>query len=401
MSQTTDAMEKNGRAITPHRILVVDDETTIVEMLGKLLRRAEFEVVTAGSAEEALEYLKDHEVSMVISDHVMPGMQGAELLGWVRTEYPDAIRIMMTGFTDMKAAAQAVNEAQIYHFFLKPWDTTNLLEIVKNGLRHYEVVLENRMLNERVRAQNRKLKEQNEKLIELDRIKINMTNMIIHDLKGPLAGIMANLDLLSFGELDEEDRESADLASEGCQDLLRLIMNILNVSKLEDDRVEVNYREVEVEDMLRTSLDQLLGIARIKELKVTPQVEKGLTKMVADPELLGRVVVNLLSNAIHYSPEGEKIFVTAAPAADNDMVTISIRDFGPGISPSQAETIFDRFSQVDGDSRRSSFSTGIGLAFCKLAVEAHGGTIWVESEQDKGSIFHFRVPASPGSETPR
>ena len=91
----------------------------------------------------------------------------------------------------MEAAAQAVNEARIYHFFLKPWDAANLLEIVKNGLRHYEVALENRMLNERVREQNHQIKEQNEKLIELDRIKINMTNMIIHDLKGPLAGIVS------------------------------------------------------------------------------------------------------------------------------------------------------------------------------------------------------------------
>ncbi len=389
-------MEKQANNSIQHTILVVDDEADITKILKKILAGVGYQVATTNSGEEALGLLENQSFSMIIADHVMPGgMQGAELLSRCKRDYPDMIRVMMTGYTDMEAAAQAVNEAEIYRFIIKPWSKDPLLNIVKGGIEQYEIIHENRRLNEFVNNQNEQLKEQNEKLIELNRIKTSMTDMIVHDLKGPLGSIMANLDLLSFGTLSEEDRESLDLSIEGSQEMLRLIMNIINVSKLEEGKIKLVYEEVEIKEMVLSSIDQLAGMVRLKELKISMLIQEDIGNIMVDQDLISRTIVNLLSNAINYSPEGGKIEVRANYSDEKGRVKVSVQDYGQGIPPEQSETIFDRFSLARGDSNQYAYSTGIGLTFCKMAVEAHGGKIWVESEQGRGSDFQFLIPIRP------
>ena len=389
-------MEKQANNSIQHTILVVDDEADVTKILKKILAGAGYQVASTNSGEEALGLLENQSFSMIIADHVMPGgMQGAELLSRCKRDYPDMIRVMMTGYTDMEAAAQAVNDAEIYRFIIKPWSKDTLLNIVKGGIEHYEIIHENRRLNEFVNNQNEQLKEQNEKLIDLNRIKTSMTDMIVHDLKGPLGSIMANLDLLSFGTLSEEDRDCLDLSIEGSNEMLRLIMNIINVSKLEEGKVKLVYEEVEIKEMVLSSIDQLAGIVRLKELKISLLIQEDIVNIMVDRDLISRTIVNLLSNAINYSPEGGKIEVRANYSDGKGRVRVSVQDYGQGIPPEQSETIFDRFSLARGDSKHFSYSTGIGLTFCKMAVEAHGGKIWVESEQGRGSNFQFLIPIRP------
>jgi len=148
-----------------HKILAVDDEANILSSLRRLLRRENYELLTASSGEEGLKTLKEEgEIQLIISDQRMPGMQGVEFLKKAMGLYPDTIRIILSGYTDVTAITAAINEGHIYQFILKPWNDEELKSIIKRALEQWELQMENRGLMERIKKQNEELRILNEDL---------------------------------------------------------------------------------------------------------------------------------------------------------------------------------------------------------------------------------------------
>lgn len=148
-----------------YRILAVDDEVNILSSLRRLLRRENYELLTANSGEEGLRILKEEgEINLIISDQRMPGMQGVEFLKKAMELYPDTIRIILSGYTDVSAITAAINEGHIYQFILKPWNDEELKSIIRRALEQWELQMENRGLTEKIRRQNEELKILNQDL---------------------------------------------------------------------------------------------------------------------------------------------------------------------------------------------------------------------------------------------
>ena len=224
------------------------------------------------------------------------------------------------------------------------------------------------------------------RLQETRRQQDELANFIVHDLRSPLASSIAGLLTLQQTSLDmpDEEREMVDLALVNNNRALSLVNSILDVSKLESGMMVVDFVDIDVAAFVEDCLEQIELWARGRSIKLESEVVVDRARL--DPVLTSRVVINLLSNALKFSPDGGKILVRAGMS--HGALRISIVDEGPGISQEDAESIFQPFVQVKG----TTGGTGLGLTFCRLAVQAQGGRIWVESQLGKGTTMHFTIP---------
>lgn len=235
------------------------------------------------------------------------------------------------------------------------------------------------------------LNENFQTLKSLESLRDNLTHMIVHDMRNPLQVILSSaqlLEMLNQPKMSEKNRTKIKNILSQAKLLATMINSLLDVSRLESGLLPLDEK---VHDLVLLSKD---AVEEIGSLAADVQIlfeEPGCESSVeCDREIMKRVVVNLLTNAIKFSAKGEKIRV--AFFHDDSFARLVITDSGPGIAPEYHEKIFEKFWQVDSDKHKEMHSSGLGLAFCKLAIEAHGGTIGVESELGKGAKFWFQIP---------
>ncbi len=231
-----------------------------------------------------------------------------------------------------------------------------------------------------------------------NRLLRDLSAMITHDLKGPLTSIMGFLELLLREELTDEQREFAQIALSSSKWLSVLIAAILDAAKLEAGQVTLRREPLAIGEEVEAAVEALSYQLREKDLRLEIAIPADLPPVEADREMFRRVVVNLVGNAAKFSPTGGRVAVSAVVDWPAEALVFSVRDEGPGIAPEYQASIFDKFVQVAKGKSAETISVGLGLAFCKLAVEAHQGSIWVESEPGSGACFSFSLPlTSPGT----
>jgi len=238
------------------------------------------------------------------------------------------------------------------------------------------------------------LEENYKKLQELEGLKNSLTHMIVHDLNNPLTviiGLMQVLKMQYENTLTEDQRESFDMAFIAGQELKQMIGNLLDVNKMEEGKVKLRYEQVDLAESAREIVTQMQVIAKSGNKSVSLDIEGHPPLISADKELIKRVIANLINNAIKYVPDKGAIRVKIAYRPDEKRTYAQVQDNGDGIPKEYLEKVFDKFVQVESN-RKAKAGRGLGLTFCKLAVEAHGGKIWVESELGKGSVFTFTLP---------
>ncbi len=232
-----------------------------------------------------------------------------------------------------------------------------------------------------------------ERLQTLERLRDDLTFMIVHDLRTPLTSFITGLPLMAeVGDLNELQRQLLGRVLRGGDTLLAMINNLLDIARMEGGSLQLDYADVTAAEIVAWSVEQVTMLAEDKQLRVEQQVAADLPLFQADVDLLQRVLVNLLGNAIRFSPAAGMVKVTTQHAAEADLIQFAVTDTGPGVRREHFERIFEKFGQVEAAHIGRKASTGLGLTFCKLAVEAHGGRIWVESEEGRGSTFTFVVP---------
>ncbi len=224
---------------------------------------------------------------------------------------------------------------------------------------------------------------------KLEQLREDLTNMLVHDLGNPLGSIQLALESLA-NEPPDTPPDEHDLLMRTVQqsttNILNLVNDFLDIIRLENGQMPLERMTIKPSDLVADILQTQTPLANNKKISLENQVTPSLPPVAADPKLIGRVIQNLVGNAIKFTPEGGRIWLTAQEA--DHSLQISISDTGRGIPISLQSQVFQKF--VTG--RVKGRGTGLGLAFCKLAIEAHGGKIWVESEEGKGTTFTFTLP---------
>jgi signal transduction histidine kinase len=225
-----------------------------------------------------------------------------------------------------------------------------------------------------------------EDLKSLEELKDNLTHMIVHDIRSPLMAISGALDMLQ-SDLKNVDTTCLDLARNGAQTVTNMAQALLDICRLESGQMPLNQEEIDMKAIIEKAIRAMELQARMVDvgLVMTGEAVRG----EADPEILHRVLLNLIGNAIRASSPGTAVEVRTIDS--NSRMGVKVRDFGRGIPKAFHAVLFDKFTTVE-PSERQRTSVGLGLTFCKMAIEAHGGTITVESEPGRGSTFRFHIP---------
>ena len=215
--------------------------------------------------------------------------------------------------------------------------------------------------------------------------------MIVHDLKGPLMEIASNIDLVVNSEdISDLDREFARTALEGSRHMYDLVMDLLDLGKMEAGILRLDKSCFDLGELASKELMRLSQTAEDKGVKVHLEKEGNL-KVTADKRLIGRVIANFLSNSLKYSPaEGR---VSLRLEEDGENINMYFRDSGPGVPEEYRDKIFDKYVQVDLRTHKREGGTGLGLPFCKMAIDAHSGKVGVNA-LSRGSEFYLRIPKS-------
>jgi len=253
---------------------------------------------------------------------------------------------------------------------------------------------------------NRRLAQAVERLQEADRVKSNFLATVSHELRTPLTSVIGYSEMLLegiAGELNDEQREYVRTVMEKGDQLLQLITGILDISRMEAGEMKIDKQPFDLDEVVSVALSTIAPHARRKKLVMACTVPEALPLVYGDRDKIRQVLLNLLGNAVKFTPEGGKVEVTAgvAPlvptaAESARAVRVSVRDSGIGVPPEHQKRVFDPFFQVDNSSTREYGGTGLGLSIVKRLVEAHGGVVWVDSETGKGSTFSFTLPLAPG-----
>lgn len=233
-------------------------------------------------------------------------------------------------------------------------------------------------------------------LYEIDRLKSEFVSVVSHELRTPLTSIKGALQLL-LDEVplsDPDHRTLMDVALSNTDRLVRIINDILDISKIEAGKLELNQRPCDVAELVRLSVQSVAQIAADASVTLTPMVPPAVPKVLADPDRTIQAIVNLLSNALKYAPPGSDVILEVRPRADRS-VALSVIDRGRGIPAEKLGQLFQKFQQIDGADTRRFRGTGLGLAITKALIEMQGGSVGVSSEVDKGSTFTITLPGLP------
>jgi len=230
-------------------------------------------------------------------------------------------------------------------------------------------------------------------LKRLEEVKQDLTRMIIHDLKSPLSGIMGSLDYLESGMMGEMTREQGKivtLAKKSSESMLEMIQNLLDVAKMEEGKLELKKEEFDITLLVHERLQQFETLVKNEQKSLTLNIADNVPKVSAEKHLIERVLNNLISNAVHHTSMGGSIIISVAKI--EGFVEVRVSDNGAGVPPEYIDKIFEKFVQVERRKAQLRTGAGLGLTFCRMVIETHGGLIRVESELNKGSSFIFTLP---------
>jgi signal transduction histidine kinase len=372
-------------------ILVADDVPANVELLFDQLHSLGYRTVAAQDGPSALAACFTHRPDLCILDVSMP----AGDLG---------VDVRSTGFEVCRRIKRDARTARIPVIFVTALnDTTDRVKAIEAGGDDFLTKPHNRLvLGARVRsllklkAATDALEDSFRKLRELEKIRDDLMKMIVHDLKTPLTSILATLELLldgDFGALSATQRQVIMDAEGKSEDLLRLIEDLLEIAKIEEAALPLSIEPIAPAALLTEILHEWTVRFQQEGATASVDVADDVPVFRADKGLLKRVFANLIQNALTHSAQAVTLQFRVRRDASGILFTVA--DNGPGIPSEYQEVIFRKFEQVRTPHGPRVRSSGLGLAFCRLVVEQHGGRIWVRSDEGEGSAFHILLPLDP------
>jgi two-component system sensor histidine kinase/response regulator len=365
------------------KVLVVDDNAENRALARAALEDEGYVAILASSGDEGIRAFEAERPDCVLLDVRMPGMDGFEVCARIRAlpGGADMPVIFLTALRDVDTFDQALR-AGGDDFLTKPVRPTELAIRVQTALKL-------RQMSAELRTHYDLVRHQRDDLMRLQLQKERLTAFVVHDLKNPVNSMDLHAQLLLRDrELPERARESVRAIRSEARSLLRLVLNLLDISKSEEGQLIPRPSTIDLEALVADVLEAHQLEAQNAGLRLDSAIEA--SSISADPDLLRRVLENLLDNAMRHAPADTSVRV--ASIRRDHGVELRVADGGPGIPPDMRDKIFERFVRVESGERVvTRTGRGLGLAFCKLCVEAHGGSIWVE-DGEPGAVFCVRLP---------
>lgn len=389
-----------------HCLLVVDDEPEVVRSLKDLLR-FDYQVLGATRARDALELLQRAPVHVVMSDQRMPDMNGVEFLRQVREQHPDVIRLLFTGYADIKAVIDAINDGHIFRYITKPWDTDELQAILRQATERHDLLAERKELLTELQEKNRRLEGLNAELKEAGDLKEAFIKVASHELRTPLTIMLGLTDLAR-----QSDRVGQPLAQwlehiyTGTQRLNHLVEQMTKLLAAGRFEISLERRETPLSELVHAAAADVQPF--VEKRKQTLRVKAGgdLGSVFVDADKLRDSIDHLLLNAVKFTPDGGNIELSARRLPDGG-AEIRVLDEGVGMDPASVERLFQPFfTSFDVSRHRSGVfeferrGLGLGLSIVKAFVQMHGGSLRAKSALGEGSVFTITLPSTPPATLP-
>jgi signal transduction histidine kinase len=363
-------------------ILVVDDAPANLQVISSLLKGHGYKVRLSPSGKLALHAARQAPPDLILLDVNMPELSGYEVAEELKRDpaLRDIPIIFLSALQETTDKVRAFAAGAV-DYVTKPFQFEEVEARVRThlALRRLQAELEER---------SRSLEQANQELQRLQELRDNLTHMIVHDLRSPLAAIIVNLDLVAHREkaLSTASAESLADARASSRTLVRMVGSMLDVARMEAGQLELTRSDC---DLVALAHEAVRAV-RSPGVDAAATIDAaGPVVVSADQELLSRVLENLVGNAFKFAPESDTVRIGVARTGTSG-ARVTVADRGPGIAPEMHARIFEKFGQAQPSATRSG--SGLGLTFCKLAVEAHSGRIGVESEVGKGAMFWFELP---------
>lgn len=382
------------------RILVVDDEPEVLRSIHDLLR-LEYEIVTTTSGASAIELLASSTggFQAILTDQRMPGMTGVEVLQKAQEIRPETTRLLFTAYTDIRTVVDAINRGQVFRYIAKPWEPEELEAAVRQAVEHHNLIVEkNRLLIE--------LQATNTKLLEANRLKAAFLEVASHELNTPVTVVLGLADLwkMSVGETATgPERQWVERIHAAAQRLAKTVHRMLKLLHQGQFTQSLELASIEVEPLIRQTVVELSPYLEARRQTVSIAVEPELGPILADASKVTDILINLLANAIKFSPDEGTIRISANRDQDDpDSVRLAVADEGLGIDPAELHLIFEPFftgfdtlHHSSGEYQFGKRGIGLGLCLVKTFAELHGGRVEVQSIPTRGSTFSVILPRNP------
>ena len=379
-------------------LLIIDDEEEILKALTRQFRRR-YDVYTASSTDEGLRIMTETPIQVIISDQRMPSMSGVDFFNQVKADFPDAIRLLLTGYADIQAVIAAINDGNVFRYITKPWDPIELDTIVDEAFQRYRLIVENRLLMLQLRQNNatleRRVETRTAELAMINEQKDTFLGMAAHDLRTPITIIRGYADLLLDPRTSRDNLpEFVGLIRDTAQEMLDLLNDLLDITAIQSGKITLQPDIVDVPAFVERVVKLNRRIGEQKNIALITDLQPNLPPFMFDPSRIEQVLNNLISNAFKFSHSETTVTVAVGLVDQGDMIEFAVIDQGQGIPPDELDKLFTAFQKISPRPTGSESSTGLGLSICKRLVELHYGVIGVDSQLGVGSRFYFRLPKS-------
>lgn len=379
------------------KVLYVDDEKANLTAFKHEFKEF-YEIYLAESGKDGLEILEENkDIGVIISDQRMPKMTGVVFLEKSVINYPDSVRMILTGYSDIESVVEAINKGGVHKYITKPWDHDELRISIDNSVENFNLKKRNKelivdlqkanlSLEKKVQGRTAELEEKNQKLEELNNEKDGMINVVAHDLQSPFSKILGLVNIMALaGDFNVKQQEYATLINKVGEQGAALIQDLLDIHAFENEREEHNLEEISVHSFIKGWIRGYDKEIERKEQHIILHFQKEEIIWLANKSLLCRVLDNLITNAMKFSEKGTTIGFSIQ--SNTESISFSIKDQGPGISEEDQKLMFRKFQKLSALPTGGEGSNGLGLSIIKTLVKRMTGTITVNSELGQGTEF--------------
>lgn len=378
------------------RIIHLEDDDNDAELVRRLLQTEGFQadIVRVQNQHEFEQALADGGHDLILSDHTVPGYNGKTALTTIRAKCASMPFIFVSGTLGEEAAIESLREGATDYVLKHRLD--RLGPAVRRALREREEQMKRMHAEENLRRSARELEKINNDLLRRNQEIQSFYHTLSHELKTPLTSAREFISIVLeglAGPLAPKQLEYLRIAKESCNQLRLLLNDLLDTTRLETGKLRIEPKATSLEALIHDVVSMLSPAVTSKRIYLSTRIQPGLPTVEIDESRIRQVLINLLNNALKYTPPEGRIALEVTEAPERpDWLRISVSDSGSGIPADQIDRIFDRLYQVTMDRVPLEQGMGLGLYISKQLVELHGGRIWVESEWGKGSTFTFEIP---------